>query len=174
MEYNGIKEERWRFTKKPGDVSKSLGGTAITIRKRSERHSRWGRVPRQPRVETTENEGRKRERERERGRQRRTMFRRIKKDARSRWNPFAARLLFAERQLSELHTRANHTLPSFFFFFFFKEGPFFSGEKGSRNVPVFLSTFNFHHAFIARRIRITNFTPSNYFHPLAGCFRLLI
>lgn len=51
------------------------------------------------------------------------MFRRIKKDARSRWNPFAARLLFAERQLSELHTRANHTLSSFFFFFFLKKDP---------------------------------------------------
>lgn len=36
MEYNGMKERR-RFTKKPEDVSKSLGGTAITIRKRSER-----------------------------------------------------------------------------------------------------------------------------------------
>lgn len=66
MEYNGMKERR-RFTKKPEDVSKSLGGTAITIRKRSERHSRWGRVPRQPRVGTVgTTEGRKRKRERER------------------------------------------------------------------------------------------------------------
>lgn len=36
------------------NVSKSVGGTAITIRKRSERHSGRGRVPRQPRVGTVE------------------------------------------------------------------------------------------------------------------------
>lgn len=164
MEYNGIKEERRRFTKKPGDVSKSLGGTAITIRKRSERHSRWGRVPRQPRVETTENEGRKRERKRatakdnvSKNKKRCTIaVESIRGSASVRWTTI--------KRIA--HSSESH--PSLIFFFFFKEGPFFSGEKGSRNVPVFLSTFNFHHAFIARRI--TNSPPRITFTPWPGVF----
>lgn len=134
MKGKKIIRQKREFSKEIKASVRPLAGIEITVRKRSSRHS-GGKGARQRGNEQKKNKNRRR----------RTMFRRIKQDAPPWRNPFVG-CLVVERQLSELHTPVNPTLPlslSFSLFLLplrFNEGPFFR-EKivGTFVVPVFLS-----------------------------------